>query len=123
MRSRDLTDDELIANAIARMKFRFRGLDEVCNEIVERYSKNNMHECFIVSGSEYRFGAYIFFNTRRQLDDALNSQLVNLIKKDIYQELEKSGRGTATQIHINFEFDSHENVVENYEGDYFNRLR
>jgi hypothetical protein len=55
--------------------------------------------------------------------EAEKSGLASKIKEAVYEEMEKVGRGPREAIRIDFEFDSHENVVRDYEGDYFLRLR
>ncbi len=45
------------------------------------------------------------------------------ISKAVFSELEEFGRGGRNKIHVEFEFDSYENVERNYDGDYYSRLR
>ena len=117
-----LTEKE-IEKAIAEMDWQSRGLSQVCENIKHRFKKQNLHEFFVLDSSETYFGAFVFFETRLQIEQAKQSGLVERIKEEVFREMEKAGRGIPMEIRVDFEFDSHENVVENYEGDYFNRLR
>ena len=101
-----------------------RGLDEVCDKILKRFKKDGIHEIYLFySRTHDTFGAYIFYRWDRQIKEASQSGLSDQIVTEIHEELEKIGRGSRKNIKVNFEFDSHENVEKNYEGDYLLRLR
>lgn len=62
---------------------------------------------------------YIFFETYSQLKTAIDQGMTNAISEKFSQILySKSGK-----LKVRMEFDCHENVVENYKGSYFFRLR
>jgi hypothetical protein len=48
--------------------------------------------------------------------------LADEVRDAVFDELEKVGRGDRGTIKVDFEFDSHENVEENFDGNYYNRL-
>lgn len=103
---------------------RQRGLSQIRDCILNRFSKYGVHEVFVFfSPQKNTFGAYIFFQWNRQVEEAEESGLTSTIKEAIFDELDHAGRGIRNTIKVDFEFDSHENVEQNFDGDYYNRLR
>jgi hypothetical protein len=99
-------------------------LSEVCDAILGRFKPSGeVYEFFLLDSSEHWFGAYVFYRWDRQIEEAEKSGLASRIKEVVYEEMVKVGRGPREAIRIDFEFDSHENVERDYEGDYFLRLR
>ena len=103
---------------------RHRGLSEVRNRILHRFRKDGVHETFMFFSPEKNsFGAFVFYRWNRQIEEAEELGLTSQIKNAVFEELEKVGRGNRGAIRVDFEFDSHENVEQNYEGDYYMRLK
>ncbi|CAM4419521.1 MAG: hypothetical protein LEGION0403_FIIPPAGN_02142 [Legionella sp.] len=112
------------ARADAEDAKRNRGLSDICERIVNKYKLKNIHKVFaFYSQRGDSFGFYIFYNFDYQIKEARDSGLEEVLKRDVLQELEIEGRGKMDKLKVDFEFDSHENVEKNYEGDYFLRLR
>lgn len=106
------------------MREKSRNLDEVCNSVRDRFETLcPLHEFFILDQRDVDFRAYVFFKTNMQLKAAKSSSIKDEIKRFVYSELERLGRGKQGEIKVAFEFDSHENVEANFEGDYYLRLR
>jgi len=110
--------------AKAADRARNRGLSEASEIILKQFDKQGVHECFMFySPANNSFGAYIFYRWNFQIDAAEKFGLSSRIKEAVYSALEQVDRGDRNSINLNIEFDSHENVEKNYEGDYFLRLR
>lgn len=121
--NQNIPSDEDFARASAVLKHRSRGLSEVSEKILARFKTGGeIHEFFILDGSEHSFGAYVFYPTDADIVKAAESGLESRIKDAVFEELENVGRGNRNTVEVEFEFDSHENVERNYEGDYYNRL-
>ena len=115
--------DKDFAKASAALRNRSRGLSQVRDRILERFqTSGKLHEFFILDSSEYSFRAYVFYRWERQIKKAEESGLAIKIKNSILHELKNVGRGDGETIHLEIEFDSHENVEQNYDGDYYSRL-
>jgi len=124
MRNRKIPTDKDFARASAAMRKRSRGLSQVRDRIKQRFHCcEEFYDFFIMDCSEHSFRAYIFYRWDRQISEADNSGLALKIITAVYDNLEDAGRGDRKAIEVEFEFDSHENVEQNYEKDYFLRLR
>ncbi|MCR9145486.1 MAG: hypothetical protein NXI24_24820 [bacterium] len=116
--------DEDLARAKAFMREKNRGLSEVGEHIKERFKTDGVHQCFVFYSSQAdSFGAFIFYDHDHQIQEAEKSGLAERIKDEVLYALEEVGRGERGTLQVEFEFDSHDNVERNYEGDYFLRLR
>jgi lipoate-protein ligase A len=115
---------EDFARAKAAMRKNDRGLSEVTLALKVKYKDKGVHELFIFcSPKDESFGAYIFYKYQDQITEFEQSGLSGEIREDLLEELENVGRGNKNEITLRTEFDSDENVQENYGGDYFDRLR
>ena len=118
-----IPSDEEFAKASAALRKRSRGLDQVRDRILERFqTSGKLYEFFILDSSEYSFRAYVFYRWERQIKKAEESGLAVEIKNTILHELKNVGRGDGETIHLEVEFDSHESIEQNYDGDYYSRL-
>lgn len=123
MSKNNIPSDADFARASSALKRRSRGLSEVREKILAKFQRaGELHEFFILDSSDMSFRAYIFYRWDRQIAEADNSGLAARIKNAIFDALEEVGRGRRDAIHVDFEFDSHENVERNYESNYYNRL-
>ena len=68
-------------------------------------------------------GVFIFFESNKDLQDAEIKNLFTKIKGDFLKILKEENYPFDDFPNIRFEFDSDENVRDNYEGSYFYRLR
>ena len=110
--------------AKAAMKKDDHGLSEVRETVIAQFKSKGLHEFMVLySRKTDAFGAYVFYEMDSQISEANETGLAKEIELLVFGELERVGRGSKNVIKVNFEFDSHENVVRNYEGDYYNRLR
>lgn len=64
--------------------------------------------------------ATFFHRQAADIDAALASGLSARLSHAVREELRRVGRDVKA---VEFEFDSHENVEKNFEGDYFLRFR
>ncbi|MEO9503259.1 hypothetical protein [Nonlabens ulvanivorans] len=67
-------------------------------------------------------GVYIFTKTNKELNGLSKTDIKNL-KTEYLSGLKRNNYPFDKFPNIVFEFDSHQNVQENYEGSYFYRLR
>jgi len=112
------------ARAKAIMRHNDRGLSEVRSQILHQFGTRGVHELFVLfSPALNSFGTYVFFDFDSQIEDAKQSGLAEEINVAMLNALEKAGRGEISDLDVTYEFDSHENVVKNYGGNYFDRLR
>lgn len=126
MSTNSIPSEEDFARAHAAMRERDQGLSDVRSIILGRFQKDGLHEAFIhYSPANKRFFAQLFFLRDDQIQEADKSGLVSQIKQTAIEEMERAGRGDrdVIKIEFEFEFDSHENVEANFDGDYFLRLR
>ncbi len=122
--NRKIPSDEDFARASAALRNRSRGLSQVRDKILASFQgSGELHEFFILDSSEKSFRAYVFYRWERQIKEAEKSGLAHKIKNAVFDELEEVRRGNRSAIHVDFEFDSHESVEKNYDGDYYSRLR
>lgn len=121
-----LTHEERRAKAKAYMEKLDKNIDKVevntKKYLFQNYS-DTFHSIYILAHKNSRFAVFIFFNTEKQVNEIKLNDSFKTIEDFVYTELEKQGRGKREEINVNFEYDSHENVVKNYEGDYYLRLR
>ena len=124
MSQNNIPSEEDFARAKALMAERNAGFDEVSENIKERFGRDKIHRVFMFYSPETdTFYARIFFLKDDQIEEAKKSGLAAQIEDAVYKALEDVGRGDRDTIEVVFEFDSHENVEKNYDGDYYDRLR
>ena len=115
---------EDFARAKAAMRKDDQGLSEVREKVLARFKNKGVHEFIVLySRKAESFGAYVFYDVDSQIDQSVKTGLSKEIEEAVFKELERVGRGSKEKIKVNFEYDSHENVIQNYEGDYYSRLR
>ncbi|MEO5913969.1 MAG: hypothetical protein ABIS50_07025 [Luteolibacter sp.] len=120
----DIPTPEEFEMASQAMRQKARCLDDVREGVKRRFgSPDPIREFFILSQRDVDFRAYIFFGRGEDLELAGKTGLQGKIVDFVFSELERLGRGSRDQIRMAFEFDSHENVEANFEGDYSLRLR
>ena len=102
---------------------RHRNLDRVWRK-VERYCKkfSQFYRFAIMPQGDPDFRAYVFFKKNKDIEACKGSGIVQDIIDCVYAELERAGRGKKEDITVAFEFDSDENVIANFEGNYGDRL-
>lgn len=123
MSKNKIPSEEEFARAKAAMREDDRGLDDACDNVLERFNIEGLHEIIIIySANTNSFGSYVFYRWNREIKKAEKSGLSDQIKKAVFEELEKVGRGNKDNLNIVFEFDSHENVEKNFDGNYYERL-
>lgn len=123
MSDKTIPSKEDFARAKAAMRRNDQGLSHVRAQVLERFKGKGLHELFVLYSPRSRsFGAYVFYRWDREVDEAARSGLAQDIKSAVLVELEKVGSGNNGLVHVDFEFDSHESVERDYEGNYFNRL-
>lgn len=121
-----IPSDEAFARAKARRKERDRNMGDVNHMLKDFFKKlcgNKAHNSHVIAEDDRKFRAYIFYKKNEDVRDAKESGMQIQLVKFVYDELERQGRGDKDSLDVTFEFDSHENVLSNFEGDYFLRLR
>jgi hypothetical protein len=68
-------------------------------------------------------GVWVFYETERDLAERTENDGNERVKERLLAALSEVGYPFARFPNVVFEFDSHENVLRNYEGSYFYRLR
>ena len=120
----NIPSDEDFARASRYMKEQSRNIDKVTENVVQHFKKIcPLHYFCIMDQIDVDFRAYVFFKEEKDIPACKSSGIVKDIIDFVYTELELAGRGKREDITVDFEFDSDENVVSNYQGDYFLRLR
>jgi hypothetical protein len=116
--------EEEFARADALWRERIRGFDEVCSRLMERFKSSGLHKVHLFNNRKAdEFGALLFYETNRQIEEAAESGLTETIKLAAIEELVRVGRGTPETIRVDVSVDSDEQVQRDYGGNYFNRLR
>jgi hypothetical protein len=124
MSQNNIPSKEDFLRAKAAREKDYHGLSQVREKVLTRFRRKGVHEFMLLySRKTDTFGAYIFYERESQIGEAVETGLAAEIERVVYEELENAGRGSRESIIANFEFDSHENVLRNYEGDYYSRLR
>ncbi len=122
--SKSIPTKEEIERASRIMKNKSRNLDEVSEQIRQRFvGRCPLYRVFILAQRDVDFRAYLFFRKRRHVEEAKRQGIHEEITDFIYSELERAGRGKRDKIRVAIEFDSDENVAANFEGSYSLRLR
>jgi len=99
-------------------------LDEVKERVLKRFADSSVvREIHFIPINAKQLEIYVFFNRDEDLIVCEKSGVANKIKDLFNEELERVNRGNSSGVIIRFEFDSHENVVRNFRGNYFLRLR
>lgn len=82
-----------------------------------------LHEIHFVPISDKEIEVYVFYESDADVRRCDKEGLTGKVEKIFREELSQVGRGAESGVRIRFEFDSHENVMNNFEGSYFLRLR
>ena len=120
----NIPSEEEFARASKYMDEGFLHLEQVREAVLLRFRDTcPLYAFHIMPQRGVDFRAYIFFNTEKDIETCKNSGIAQQIIDFVYSELERVGRGTKAAIKVAFEFDSNENVISKYNGDYFLRLQ
>lgn len=123
MNKKNIPSAEDFARAKAAVKKNDQGLDEVRSQVLNEFGSRGMRELFVLfSPAANLFGVYVFFDLNTQIEEAKRSGLSEEIEAAVLEALERVGRGQRSSLNVNFEFDSHENVERNFDGNYYDRL-
>jgi hypothetical protein len=115
---------EDFARAERKDRERWHNLSLASEAIKERLSKMPpFHDFWILPFRAAKFSAYVFLKNDKDIDACKNSGMVRDMIDIVYDELERVGRGSRSEITVHFEFDSDENVQAQFHGNYWNRLR
>ena len=115
-------EDFLRAKRLARE--RSRNLDAINESVMQHFKdKCPLHYFILIPQKNNEFWAGIFYVTDEDIKMCEKNGVSDQIKRFVYAELERQGRGKRKEIKVAFEFDSDENVNLNFAGDYFLRLR
>ncbi len=125
MSKSNIPSDEEFARAKAAMRKQDHGLSQVRDRILKRFRERGVHEFFVLfSRPTSTFVAYVFYRCDEEIAKGDDSGFAAEIRDAVFEELAAAaGRGERDTLDVRFEFDSHENIERNFEGDYYNRLR
>ena len=119
-----IPSEEEFARAKRLMEEDSRGLDEICSELTKLYRKEKwFYRVYILPQTDVNFRVYMFFKHNSDVDSCKVNGVTKAIEDAVYEKLERYGRGKRVEITVAFEWDSNENVRNNFEGNYFLRLR
>lgn len=76
----------------------------------------------IVPHGDTRFAVFVFFKTNNDLESYKRAGILQEIIEFVYVEFASAGLGGREELTVVFEFDSDENVKENYGGSYQLRM-
>lgn len=76
----------------------------------------------LLPDSQADFRAYVFFETGEQVTTSEKDGSRDAIEDAVYVAIGNAGKGKRPDISIVFEYDSEENVKENYQGSYYLRM-
>ena len=124
MTKKKLSIEERIERANKLSAERNRGLSPTRETVYEQFKDQGLDEMILFYSPKIdEFIAYVSYKREKDIALAEQSGLTAAIKDRIYEELEKHGRGNRNEITLTLDLDSYENVVKNYEGNYYLRLR
>ena len=100
-----------------------RGLEQVSENVTRRFKDRcPLHAFCILSQRDVDFRAYVFLEKDKDIETCRKSRVLEDLTSFVFEELERAGRGSRAEINVACEFDSHENVEANFDGDYLFRL-
>ena len=112
------------ARANNKDEARMRHLGDIGGQFVARFREVSPLDHFeLLPQIDVNFRAYIFFKKNRNIAECEANGTSQDMRDFVYDKLEEFGRGKRNETKIVFEFDSFENVQENFEGNYFLRMR
>jgi hypothetical protein len=118
--------DEDYARAKALMRERDRGMNSASENSLRYFKKicpKDRYNLHMIAEDDYKLRTYVFYKKSEDLQIYLDNGVSQQIIEFVYAELERQKRGKRDEIEVELEFDSHENVAANYDGNYFLRLR
>lgn len=119
-----IPSEEEFRRASASMRELDRGLSEVRSRLLDRFQHAGLHEMFVFfSPVTETFVAHAFYRHSQQIVESARTGVSDGIRAAVLEELERVGRGQRSELKLEIDFDSHDNVEANFGGDYFLRLR
>jgi hypothetical protein len=119
----NIPSDEDFARADRLDAERWRNLGNVSENVKQHFKRIcPLHNVYLFP-ERGNFRACVFFNEDKDIEACKRNGVTREIEDYVYGELELAGRGSRPDITVAFEWDSHENVLAHFEGDYFLRLR
>ena len=113
-----------LARAKRKMAERDQNLSQVCEKVKIEFMNNcPLHNVYLLWQRDVDFRAYVFFRKEKDIESCQSDGTTIAIENAVYAELERFGRGKRGEIVVDFQYDSDENVVKKYGGDYLLRLR
>lgn len=113
MVGREMTYDEMWGD----------NLDIAEMHTLNQIPKENIHCIHFIPIGLHKVQVHVFYHTNDDLAqlnrDGFSQQFMDLMGV----ELNKLGIGEEQGIQLRYEFDSHENVVKNFAGNYYHRLK
>ncbi len=118
-------DHELrLARASKKMNERMRHLDDIASAFKCRFMESSpLDHVEILPGRDQQFGVVIFFRTNADVSVCEANGICQAMRDFAFGKFEEFGKGKRSDIDVQFEFDSWENVRANFQGSYFLRMR
>lgn len=112
------------ARASKRMNERMRHLDDIVSAFKDRFALSSpLDHVEILPGRDQQFGVVVFFRTDADVSACEASGMCQSMRDFVFEKLEEFGKGGRDDLDVQFEFDSWENVQNNFQGSYFLRMR
>lgn len=120
----NIPTDEEFARASRLMRQQSAGLDDIANETLLAFKdRTALDAIFILPQIDALYRAYVFFERNVDMFEACARGLDTEIKTFLRSRLCSVSDRSAFNESIMVEFDSRENVIDAYEGDYLLRMR
>jgi hypothetical protein len=106
-------------------KIQWKLTEKAKKKIIKWAKKNSIeiHEIHFIPMYDFSLEIYIFFVSDKCLQVYEENSITQTLKENFIDILSKLEYMDRVSSKIDFVFDSHENVVKNYNGSYFFRLR
>lgn len=102
----------------------FGGLDEASQAALDHLQPQYpLAHLQLFPHREADFHAYVFFQSDAQVAASENDGSRSVIEDAVYTAIANAGKGTRPGTSIVFEYDSEQNVKENFQGSYYLRMR
>lgn len=120
----NIPSEEEFERAARLMQQRSAHLDQVRDSVKRTFIDIcPLHDFYILPQRDVDFRAYVFLEKEVDIIKCERDGTIQKIEELVYSEIERVGRGRRGEISVAFEYDSHERVESEFEGDYFLRLR
>ncbi|HEY0085928.1 MAG TPA: hypothetical protein VGB65_08450 [Allosphingosinicella sp.] len=120
----EIPKDEEFDRLYRKNSDKWEGLDDICEGVVRHFADSvEIIKVFILPQGDVNFRGYVFFESASDLRTAETKGLLPEVQKYMSEELAREkGRGEWYPS-VDVEFDTAENVQNNFKGSFWYRLR